>query len=87
MANLTPWQFLLWLAAAMMIAVPLLGILATVVTTAYYKAKEQFVMHVMTVISKGIGAAAETFAKEMEGKMKNENDVQTSKNNDSNSNA
>jgi len=86
LANLTPWQFLLWLAAAMMIAVPLLGILATVVTTAYYKAKEQFVMHVMTVISKGIGAAAETFAKEMEGKMRNGGSG-TNKANDSNPNS
>lgn len=86
MANLTPWQFLLWLAAAMMIAVPLLGILATVVTTAYYKAKEQFVMHVMTVISKGIGAAAEAFSKGMEGKMSNGGNG-TNKTNDSNPNS
>lgn len=86
MANLTPWQFLLWLAAAMMIAVPLFGILATVVTTAYYKAKEQFVMHIMTVISKGIGAAAETFSKEMEGKMNNGGSG-TNKANDSNPNS
>lgn len=71
MANLTPWQFLLWLAAVMMIAVPLLGILATVIMSAYYKTKEQFIMRIMTAVSKGIGAVAETLAKEMEGKMKN----------------
>ena len=85
MASLTPWQFLLWLAAAMMIAVPLLGILATVIMSAYYKTKEQFIMRIMTAISKGIGAAAETLVKEMEGKMKN-GGRETNKANDSNPN-
>ena len=86
MANLTPWQFLLWLAAVMMIAVPLLGILATVIMSAYYKAKEQFIMRIMTAVSKGIGAAAETLVKEMEGKMKNGGSG-TNKANDSNPNS
>lgn len=71
MADMTPWQMLLWIVALMMIAVPLIGILYTTIINSHYKAKEQFLYRFIANFSKAIGTAGESILKSMEQKEKN----------------
>ena len=71
MDNLTPFQLLLWIAGLMMIIAPIIGIAIGIAMRSVYKAKEQYVLRLVTVFSKAGSATIEKIAKEMEGKMKN----------------
>jgi hypothetical protein len=86
MANLTPFQLLLWIAGLMMIIAPIIGVAIGIAMKSVYKAKEQYIVHLVTVFSKAGSATIENIAKEMEGKMKNGNNVQAGKNNGGGSN-
>lgn len=86
MADLTPFQLLLWIAGLLMIVAPMIGIAVGVAMRSILKAKEQYIMRLVTAFSKAIGSAIESVAKEMEGKMKNGSNSKTIKVNDSNSN-
>lgn len=66
MANLTPWQMLLWIAAVGMIMVPLLGILINTIITGYFNAREKFYYRVAGNFSKAFESALKAFAEGME---------------------
>ena len=76
-----PIQLLLWIAGLIMIIAPIIGVAIGIAMKSVYKAKEQYILYLITVISKAGSATIENIAKEMEGKMKNGNNVQTGKNN------
>lgn len=71
MANLTPFQLLLWIAGLVMIVAPIIGIAVGIAMRSTYKAREQYILKLVTVFSKAGSATIESIAKEMEGKMKN----------------
>lgn len=71
MANLTPFQLLLWIAGLMMIVTPIIGIAVGIAMRSVYKAKEQYILRLITAFSKAGSATIESMIKGMEGKMKN----------------
>lgn len=71
MANLTPFQMLLWIAGLAMIVAPIIGITVGIAMRSVYKAREQYILRLVTAFSKAGSATIEKIAKEMEGKMKN----------------
>lgn len=70
MANLTPFQLLLWIAGLVMIVAPIIGIAVGIAMKSAYKAREQYILRLVTAFSKAGSATIESIAKEMEGKMK-----------------
>ena len=86
MANLTPFQLLLWIAGLLMISAPIIGIVIGIAMRTVYKVKEQYIVNLVTIFSKAGSATIENIAKEMEGKMKNGSNVQAGKNNGGGSN-
>lgn len=85
MANLTPFQLLLWIAGLVMIVAPIIGIAVGIAMRSVYKAKEQYILRLVTAFSKAGSATIESMLKGMEGKMKNGRN-ETNKANDSNPN-
>ena len=85
MANLTPFQLLLWIAGLVMIVAPIIGIAVGIAMRSIYKAKEQYIMRLVTAFSKAASATMDSIAKEMEGKKHGGNG--TNKTNGGNPNA
>lgn len=85
MANLTPFQLLLWIAGLVMIVAPIIGVAVGVAMRSAYKAREQYILRLVTAFSKAGSATIESMIKEMEGKMKN-GGSETNKANDSDTN-
>lgn len=67
MLNLTPWQLLLWIAAVLMISVPLISILVNTIITGYFTAKEKHVYKMTNNFSN----VAKEFIKTIEERKKN----------------
>lgn len=86
MANLTPFQLLLWIAGLVMIVAPIIGIAVGVAMRSAYKAREQYILRLVTAFAKAGSATIESMIKGMEGKIKNGGSG-TNKANDSNPNS
>ena len=71
MANLTPWQLLLWIAAVGMILVPLIGILVNTIIIGYFNAREKFYYRMASNFAKAFEKAFKTMNEEIEKRMKN----------------
>lgn len=83
MANMTPWQLLLWIVAIGMTMVPLISILVTTIITGYFNAREKFYYRMASNFSKAIRSALEAMINEIK---KRKND-EASKTDDSNPNS
>jgi len=78
MANLTPWQLLLWIAAVLMISVPLISILINTIITGYFTAKEKHLYKITSNFSKAFENVLKEFINEIEErKRKNGSHKQT----------
>lgn len=58
--GMSAWQLLLWVAALVMILIPLLIILFNGISVGYFKAKEMFIGHIL----KSIAGTLEVISKE-----------------------
>jgi hypothetical protein len=87
MANLTPWQFLIWLAAVLMITVPLIAIMFGMIFNKYYKAKENFIYRTVSNFAKAFEATAKNITEELSKKGISNGKSKSNKANDSNSNS